>query len=521
MDNTLGQFKEYQHKMRQYDHVLTLLHWDLSTLAPEKGVEARMNAINYFSTEAFRLSTADEYGEMLNILSKPEQFDALDEPMQLTVKRYLRDYERFKRIPEEFYTAYTEVKTRSERAWEKAKRASDFSQFAPHLEKVIAMTKEYVHYMEPDVEMPICESSAAGHEENISRRAGTDLYDVLLDLYEEGIDSATIDRVFDELKEGLLPLLKKIEESGRPDLSALEGTYDIEAQKKVQDMLLSYIGFDRDAGATAESEHPFTTDLCIGDVRVTNHYNENDPISAMFSAIHEGGHAIFGQNIDPSYEDTALEQVNMMGLHESQSRFYENILGRRRSFWVPIYEKLGELLPQFKEIPLDTFCRAINDVHPSMIRTEADEVTYCLHIILRYEMEKAIFRDNTPVDDLPRLWNDKMEELLGVRPENDGEGILQDMHWSDGSFGYFPSYLLGSMYDGMILEALEKEKGSVDVILEEGRIGEITAWLNEKIHRYGSRYTSAEVLQRVCGKELSAKPLINYFNQKYAKLYGF
>lgn len=271
-NNTLEQFKEYLHKMRQYDHVLTLLYWDLSTLAPEKGVEARMNAINYFSTESFRLSTADEYGEMLKELSKPEQFDALDETMQLTVKRYLRDYERFKRIPEEFYSSYTEVKTRSERAWEKAKRAADFSQFAPHLEKVISMTKEYVHYMEPDEEA----------------------YEVLLDLYEEGMDSKTIDRVFDELKEGLLPLLKKIEESGRPDLSALEGTYDMEAQKKVQDMLLSYIGFDKDAGATAESEHPFTTDLCIGDVRVTNHYSEKDPISAMFSAIHEGGHAIFG-----------------------------------------------------------------------------------------------------------------------------------------------------------------------------------------------------------------------------------
>ncbi|MCC8136529.1 MAG: carboxypeptidase M32 [Clostridiales bacterium] len=517
MNQTLEQLKEYLHKMRQYDHVLTLLSWDLSTLTPEKGVETRMSVIKFFSTEAFRLSTADEYGEMLKTLSEPEQFHTLDEPMQLTVKRYLRDYERFKRVPEEFYASYTEVKTRSERAWEKAKRAADFSQFAPHLEKVISMTKEYVHYMEPEsgnLSGKNCAAEGTGSSENASRR---DSYDVLLDMYEEGIDSATIDRVFGELKEGLLPLLKKIEESGRPDLSALEGTYDIEAQKKAQDMLLSYIGFDKDAGATAESEHPFTTDLCIGDVRLTNHYNESDPISAMFSAIHEGGHAIFGQNIDPAYRDTALEQVNMMGLHESQSRFYENILGRRRSFWVPIYEKLGELLPQFKEIPLDTFCCAVNDVHPSMIRTEADEVTYCLHIILRYELEKAIFRDDVPVDKLSQLWNDKMEELLGVRPQNDAEGILQDMHWSDGSFGYFPSYLLGSMYDGMFLEALEKEMGSVDTILEEGRIREITAWLNRKIHRYGSRYTSAEVLQRVCGKELSAQPLLDYFYKKYAQ----
>ncbi|MCD8338159.1 MAG: carboxypeptidase M32 [Lachnospiraceae bacterium] len=499
MSETLNHFKDYLKTMRRYDHVLTLLYWDLSTQAPEKGVETRMDAISYFSTEEFRLSTADEYGQMLKEFSEPEQFDALDEAMQITVKRYQRDYERYKRIPEDFYSSYTEAKTRSERAWEKAKRSADFSEFAPHLEKVISMTKEYVHYMEPE----------------------QDPYEVLLDLYEEGIDSATIDRVFDELKEGLLPLLKKIEDSPRPDLSALEGTYEINAQKEVQDMLLDYIGFDADAGVTAESEHPFTTDLCIGDVRVTNHFKEDGPISAMFSAIHEGGHAIFGQNIDPAYEGTALEQVNMMGLHESQSRFFENILGRRISFWKPIYGKLGELLPQFRKIPQETFCRAINDVHPSLIRTEADEVTYCLHIILRYEMEKAIFRDNVPVDELPQLWNDKMEELLGIRPENDAEGILQDMHWSDGSFGYFPSYLLGSMYDGMFLEALEKEKGSVDTILEEGRIHEITAWLNENIHRYGSRYTSAEVLERVCGQRLSAQPLLRYFTEKYSQLYGF
>ncbi len=499
MNDTLKQFKEYLHNMRQYDHVLTLLYWDLSTAAPEKGVEARMNAINYFSTEAFRLSTADEYGSMLRELSEPAQFASLDPAMQLTVKRNLRDYERFKRIPEDFYSAYTETKARSERAWEKAKRNADFSEFAPYLEKVISMTKEYVHYMEPE----------------------QDPYEVLLDLYEEGIDSATIDRVFEELREGLLPLLDKIEAAGRPDLSALEGQYDIAAQRKVQSMLLDYIGFDADAGATAESEHPFTTDLCIGDVRVTNHFKEEDPISAMFSAIHEGGHAIFGQNIDPAYEDTAIEQVNLMGLHESQSRFFENVLGRRKSFWEPIYEKLGDLLPQFKTVPLDTFCRAINDVHPSMIRTEADEVTYCLHIILRYEMEKAIFRNNVPVDQLPALWNDKMEELLGIRPQNDAEGILQDMHWSDGSFGYFPSYLLGSMYDGMFLEALEKELGDVDIILADGRIRDITAWLNENIHRHGSFYNSSEVLRRVCGRELSARPLLDYFNEKYAQLYGF
>ena len=305
------------------------------------------------------------------------------------------------------------------------------------------------------------------------------------------------------------------------DISALDNTYAVEDQKKVQDYLLRYIGFNFDRGTTGESMHPFTTTLCPGDVRVTNHYDEHLPISSMFSAIHEGGHAIFEQNVDPVFKGTAVTEINMMGLHESQSRFFENVLGRNKNFWIPIYDDIKELLPQLKEVSLDTFMRAVNYVQPSLIRTEADEVTYCMHIILRYEMEKAIFKDHVPTAELPALWNKKMQELLGITPDSDATGILQDMHWSDGSFGYFPSYLLGSIYDGMYLEELEKEMGDVDTILAEGRIKEITAWLNEKIHRFGSCYTSKEVLQRVCKKEATAEPLLNYFNKRYSEIYKF
>lgn len=240
---------------------------------------------------------------------------------------------------------------------------------------------------------------------------------------------------------------------------------------------------------------------------MTNHYYETEPLSAMFSAIHEGGHAIFEQNVNPEYDNTVAGSCCYMGVHESQSRFYENILGRNINFWKPIYEKLGELLPQFKNVTLEAFEREINRVENSMVRTEADEVTYCFHIILRYEMEKAIFYDHVPVEKLPELWNQKMQEYLHITPKNDAEGILQDVHWSDGSFGYFPSYLLGSIYDGMYLEKMEEELGSVDEILADGRIGEITKWLNEKIHWYGSTRTPKEVIAAVCGKEVSAQPL--------------
>lgn len=284
-------------------------------------------------------------------------------------------------------------------------------------------------------------------------------------------------------------------------------------------MLLDYIGFRKDAGSVGETEHPFTLNFSSRDVRVTNHYYEHDPLSSIFSAIHEGGHGIFEQNVNPDYDNTVAGSCRYMGLHESQSRFYENILGRNKNFWLPIYDKLGELLPAFKKIPLDDFYQEINHVKNSLIRINADEVTYCFHIILRYEMEKAIFRDRVPVAELPALWNQKMQEYLQITPTNDAEGILQDMHWSDGSFGYFPSYLLGSIYDGMLLTTIREELGDVDELLRDGKIKEITAWLNQNIHWYGSTCKPKEMIMEVCGKEMSAEPLIRYFKEKYTEIY--
>lgn len=499
MNELIMKLKDHMKKIEQYQTIENLLYWDLATMTPEKGVDSKAEAIGYFSTEAFRLSTSEEYGALLKELSSPETYEALDDAIKVTVRRELRDYERFCRVPEDFYTEYVTLKARSQKAWETAKKASDFSIYCPYLDKIILMTKQYVRYMEPD-QKP---------------------YEVLLDMFEEGIDSQTIDRIFTELKEGLRPLLKKIRESGQPDLSAMKGNYPVSGQKKLQDLLLSYMGFDFTKGTTAESEHPFTSEIGSGDIRITNHFREEDPLAAIFSAIHEGGHAIFDQNIDTAYKHTSVMQVNMMGLHESQSRFYENILGRNPNFWIPVYDKLEEFLPDFRKIPFDTFCKAINFVQPSMIRIDADEVTYCLHIILRYEIERAIFNDEVTTKELPKLWNDKMEELLGIRPSCDAEGVLQDTHWSDGSFGYFPSYLLGSVYDGMFLEAVEKDLGSIDQLLSQGKIMEITNWLNTNIHQYGSLYTSHEVIKRLCGKEVSAKPLLDYFYKKYSEIYSF
>lgn len=497
MSKALDELKEYLDKMNKYGHATTVLYWDMKTCAPKNGFEGHTDALTFFSTEQFRMSTSEELSRMLDTLAAPEEFEALDEKWKFVVTRMKRDMDKNKRIPEEVFAKFVKAQAESGNAWAEAKNASDYSIFAPHLKNMIEMTKEITGYTDPDKE----------------------IYDALLNQYEEGMDSATIDRIFNDLKKELIPLVKQILAAKQPEDSKFKDTFDVNAQKEVQKMLLDYIGFSWESGAVGETEHPFTLNFSSKDVRVTNHYYENDSISSIFSAIHEGGHAIFEQNVNPEFDGTVAGSCSYMGIHESQSRFYENILGRNKNFWLPIYDKLGELLPKYKEITLDEFYREINHVRNSFIRTEADELTYCLHIIIRYEIEKAIFRENVGVEQLPELWNQKMQEYLQITPANDAEGILQDMHWSDGSFGYFPTYLLGSIYDGMYLDTIEAELGAVDTILKEGRIKEITKWLNEKIHQYGSTRTPKEVISAVCGKEVSAEPIIRYFREKYTEIY--
>lgn len=497
MKSRIERFKEYYRKLRFYKHVITQLHWDMQTQTPGKGFSNKVETVTYFSSEAFKLQTSEEYGKLLKKLLESKSFDKLEEAMQVTISRAWKEYEENKRIPADFYEDMVRVASHSQKAWEEAKQKKDYSIFCPHLQKMIDYRRELAGYMRPDMEV----------------------YDAQLDMFEEGMDSETIDKLFAELKEGLMPLLQKIAKKQEPGSSLFKGNYPKYRQQELSAFLLDYIGYDKDAGALGESEHPFTMGFGPKDVRVTNHYREEEAINAMFSIIHEGGHAIFEQGVDEKYENTALTEINFLGLHESQSRFFENILGRNKNFWKPIYREVGEYLPEFKQISLDSFYKEINHVAPGFIRIDSDEVSYSLHIILRYEIEKAIFREGVNAEALPKLWNDKMEELLGIRPENDAEGILQDTHWSDGSFGYFPTYALGNIMDGMLLETLQEELGDVDTILSEGRIKEITVWLHEKIHKYGSLRTGKEVIEHVCGKEISAKPILKYFEEKYTKLY--
>lgn len=497
MSQKLDHLKEYLKTMNHYLHVSTLLQWDMQTKVPKEGFDSHADTLAYFSTKHFQMSVAGELKEILEALSDEQEFQTLDNTWKFIVKRMKRDFDRNERIPEELFERYVRAQAAAQRGWEEAKNRDDYQIFAPHLKELIELTKEMTACTDPDME----------------------IYDALLNQYEEGMDSATIDRIFEELKIELIPMIQKITSCEKRKNPKFDGYFDPDVQERVQKMLLDYIGFSWTKGAVGRTEHPFTMNFSSGDVRVTNHYHEDNAISAIFSAIHEGGHGIFEQNVNKEFDNTVAGSCGYMGIHESQSRFYENIMGRNKNFWLPIYHKLQELLPSYQEISLEEFYEEINRVENSFIRVEADEVTYCQHIILRYEMEKAIFRDQVPVEELPTLWNKKMEEYLHIVPQSDAEGILQDMHWSGASFGYFPSYLLGSIYDGMLLEQAEKELGSLDQILAEGKILEVTKWLNDKIHRFGSTRLPKETILEVCNREVTAQPLIRYFKEKYSKIY--
>lgn len=486
-----------QKEMYSYETATNLMYWDMHTQTPSEAMDNMVEASTALSTKNFEMSISEEIGKLIDEVMENE-FDGLSDVEKECVRRLKKDYDEFKNVPVDFFESYQETLAKAQDVWVKAKRTDDFELFKPYLEKLVDMNKKLIKYRKPDCK---------------------DVYDAMLDDYEEGMHKEIIDKIFSEIKEEIIPLVKKILAKPAADESKFKGNYNIHKQEEISRMLLEYIGFNFEHGAIDKSEHPFTMSIAHGDTRITNHYYEEDIINPMYSIIHEGGHGIFEQNIGKEYYYTPMEHINFLGLHESQSRFYENILGRNINFWKPIYDKIQAAFPEYENISLDEFYRAINNVKKNLIRIDSDEVTYCFHIILRYEIEKELFADKISVEDLPKIWANKMEEYIGIRPTNDATGVLQDSHWSGGSFGYFPSYLLGSVYDGMFLETISEKLGNVDEILAAGDIKKITNFLIENIHKYGAYYKPAEVIKNVCGKEVTAKPLIKYFKEKYSKIY--
>ncbi len=496
---TEQEFLNYVKKMTSFNEAIGVMYWDLRTGAPKKGAEQRSEVIGMMSSEVFEMSVSPEMKGYLDELTKEDQQTELSEITRKTVEECRKDYDRNIKIPAEEYSEYVILSSKAETIWEEAKEKADFELFRPYLEKLVAFNQKFVEYW--------------GYDEN--------KYDTLLDLFEPGVTVKMIDRVFNQLREHIVPLVKQVvNASDQPKTDFLFEHFPQDKQQAFSMEVLRKMGYDFDAGRLDTTVHPFATGLNPGDVRVTTKYDEGDFRTAVFGTIHEGGHALYEQNLSPKLIGTPLCTGTSMGIHESQSLFWENFVGRHQSFWKNNYDKLKSYSTgQFDDVSLEDYYRAINVAGPSLIRIEADEMTYALHIMVRYEIEKGLINGEIEVKDLPTIWNEKMEEYLGITPDNDAVGVLQDVHWSGGSFGYFPSYALGYIYAAQIKNAMLKDIPQFDELLEQGDLMPIKEWLTENIHQYGKLKQPIDIIKDITGEGLNAEYLIQYLEEKYSQVY--
>ena len=496
MAKSYDKLKTYMDKAMAIKTAMTLFEWDNETLAPKEAGELTSHVIGVLSGEYFQAVTCDE---MRKLLKQCGEEGGLSQAEAANVRELSQELEQIECIPQDEYQDFARLTARATSVWAKAKQEQDFDAFAPTLKKVIDYQKKFAGYR---------------------KKNGKKLYDVMLDDYEKGFSMENLDEFFSLMKKELVPFLKQVVDDGKQiDDSFLTGDYSEEKQEKLGRFLAAYVGFDFDRGVMAVSAHPFTTNLHNKDVRITTHYTDCMD-SSLFSVIHEAGHGIYELGIRDDLTLTPAGQGASMGMHESQSRFFENIIGRNRAFWVPIYKKVQEMFPeQLGDVNLDRFVEAINKVTPGLIRTEADELSYSLHVLIRYEIEKMLIEENLDVEKLPEIWADKYEEYLGIRPENPAQGVLQDIHWSQGSFGYFPSYALGSAFGAQLYYHMKKTM-DFEGLLEDGKVGVIREYLRENIHQYGKLKTSRQLLKDITGEDFNPEYYVRYLKEKYKKIYA-
>lgn len=495
-DTKLMELKELVRKIEYLKYTLnSLVYWDKITNMPEKGLEYRSQVMAYLSGELYKLFSDKKLRSCVSYFEGRKDNEKYVDSM---VKRIKRNYSYVSSIPVKEYTQYITLIANAERQWEEAKRAKDFNKFAPYLEKIVDSFKAFAEYW--------------GYEENP--------YDALISYYEEGVTVKQIDSLAEELKLFVIELLSKIKGSG---IYIEDNFFDIyiekEQQKRLSEELLKNIGFDFSAGRLDEGMHPTTLASSPNDVRIITTYNDNDIRVGLFNTLHEGGKGIYEQTINSDLMGTMLAEVSSFGLEEGQARIYENIIGRSKGFWTSFYKTLQEICPQMSELSEDKFFKGINKVQPSLIRNDADELTYILHIIIRYEIEKDLINNKIKVSELPRVWNDKYKEYLGVEPKGDDEGVLQDIHWAAGYFGYFPSYFLANLTSAQFVAAMERQIGSVNELLSEGKLDLIHKWMADNVHSHGAIYSPTELIEKATGEKLESKYFVNYLQNKYFEVY--
>jgi len=477
-----------------------LLEWDEHTKMPKAGGEYRADQTSYLAGLVHQKQTAPEIGDWLDqLVDSPLAAD----PHSVTganIRHLKRDYDKKTKLPQALVEQLARACTVGQQVWVEARSADDFRKFQPNLEEIIRLKRE--------------EAAALGFEATP--------YDPLLDDYEPGESTANVARVLGELRDALVPLVQAIASSSqRPDASLLARSYPIDAQESFGTAAAKTIGFDFNAGRLDVTAHPFCTGLGPGDVRITTRYDEHAFSDAFFGVLHEAGHGLYDQGLPREHYGLPAGEDVSLGIHESQSRMWENQVGRSRAFWEHFYSQAQAAFPAaLGNVEMPAFYGAVNDVRPSLVRVEADEVTYNLHILIRFELEQALIEDRLQVVDLPGAWNEKYEHYLGIKPPSDADGVLQDVHWGAGLFGYFPTYALGNLYAAQFFRQAKQDLDDLEADFRRGEFGRLLNWLRQHIHGFGRRYSPAELVERITGSPLRHDALIDQLTVKYGEIYG-
>jgi carboxypeptidase Taq len=475
-----------------------LLNWDQQTYMPPGGAQGRSNHMATLTRLAHVKFTSDEVGQLLEELKPYAQELDPDSNTARLVKVTSRNYTKKVKVPPEFVAEFARLTSQAHRVWEEAREESNFEKFRPYLEKIVEMRRRYADFFAP-----------YDH-----------VYDPLLDDFEPGLKTADVQAIFSALRPQQVELIQAITEQPQVDDSFLHQPFDESKQEAFGVEVITKYGFDWKRGRQDRTIHPFTDSLGVGDVRITTRFMPNYLGSALFSTLHECGHALYGQGIDPELDRTPLGTGASYALNESQSRMYENLVGRSHDFWQHFYPRLQEYFPtQLDNIGLETFYKGINKVEPSLVRVEADEATYNLHIMLRLELEIALIEGSLEVKDLPEDWNDRMQEYLGVVPPNDAIGVLQDVHWSSGMIGYFPTYALGNLISAQLWERVSADIPDLNAQIRRGQFSDLTGWMRAKIHQHGAKFEPKEMVQRITGSLIDPAPYMRYLQRKYGEIY--
>ena len=477
-----------------------LAAWDQRTFIPTNGHEHRSRQMESLARLIHQRSTSPEIDAKLQEVENSAFLSDSDVATRANIRMWRREYERLVRIPERLASELAAAASAGEAAWEAAVHKNDWDAFFPHLEKLISLSKE--------------KAEAIGYNRNP--------YDALLDEYEVGLTADALSAMFDELRQPLVALQQQIRESVvKPDKSILYGNFSLASQRKTCADLVQAIGYSFTSGRIDESVHPFSVGIGPGDARITTRYNESFLGSGMFGCLHEAGHSLYELGLPEAHYGTPAGMYLSVGIHESQSRLWENQVGRSQAFWQFAKPLLDSHYSSVKSATLEDFVLAVNDVEPGLIRVEADEVTYNLHVLLRFELELALFNNELKPADLPDAWAEKMKEMLGIVPQSNREGAMQDVHWSAGMFGYFPTYTLGNIYAAQLYAAARRDISDMDACLSRGEFEPLLQWLRTHVHHKGQCHTPAELIEMASGKPPSSKYFIEYCRAKFSQLYQF